>query len=139
MLLGLKVILCLMYLIVTMGEVILSSWSILMYPFIQLLFIVLFIISYMEIYNEKVRDLLKAPLITKTPPSSQGSHNLKVREHPRDGPYVESKPYNVICFISLKPYLNHIVVLNKSSLSLTHTHTHTHQILVDIKFQITKL
>ena len=36
--------------------------------------------SYMEIYNEKVRDLLRAE-----------QKNLRVREHPRDGPYVESK------------------------------------------------
>ena len=36
-------------------------------------------VSYMEIYNEKVRDLLN--------PRSQG--NLRVREHPILGPYVE--------------------------------------------------
>ncbi|MCJ1444761.1 MAG: kinesin-like protein Klp8 [Stictis urceolatum] len=36
-------------------------------------------VSYLEIYNEKVRDLLN--------PSSKG--NLKVREHPATGPYVE--------------------------------------------------
>jgi kinesin family protein 1 len=36
-------------------------------------------VSYMEIYNEKVRDLLN--------PKSQGG--LKVREHPVLGPYVE--------------------------------------------------
>ena len=36
-------------------------------------------VSYMEIYNEKVRDLLN--------PRSVG--NLKVREHPILGPYVE--------------------------------------------------
>lgn len=38
----------------------------------------------MEIYNEKVRDLLD--------PSTGKSavHNLKIREHPKDGPYVES-------------------------------------------------
>lgn len=33
----------------------------------------------MEIYNEKVRDLLN--------PKNKG--NLKIREHPRAGPYVE--------------------------------------------------
>jgi hypothetical protein len=41
--------------------------------------------SFMEIYNEKVRDLLD---------SNSGKnvvHNLKIREHPKDGPYVESK------------------------------------------------
>ena len=36
-------------------------------------------VSYLEIYNEKVRDLLN--------PSNKG--NLKVREHPSTGPYVE--------------------------------------------------
>ncbi|OLL26550.1 Kinesin-like protein unc-104 [Neolecta irregularis DAH-3] len=36
-------------------------------------------VSYMEIYNEKVRDLLN--------PTNKG--NLKVREHPALGPYVE--------------------------------------------------
>ncbi|KAL2728148.1 kinesin-related protein 4-like isoform X2 [Vespula maculifrons] len=43
-------------------------------------------ISYLEIYNERVRDLLK--------PSSS-SHNLKVREHPRLGPYVQGLTYHV--------------------------------------------
>lgn len=36
-------------------------------------------VSYIEIYNEKVRDLLN--------PNNKG--NLKVREHPSLGPYVE--------------------------------------------------
>jgi kinesin family protein 1 len=36
-------------------------------------------VSYIEIYNEKVRDLLN--------PKNKG--NLKVREHPSTGPYVE--------------------------------------------------
>ena len=43
--------------------------------------------SYMEIYNEKVRDLLKMSV----PNSNSPQHNLKVREHPKEGPYVESK------------------------------------------------
>lgn len=43
--------------------------------------------SYMEIYNEKVRDLLKMSVAKSNSPT----HNLKVREHPRDGPYVESE------------------------------------------------
>ncbi|XP_059148242.1 kinesin-like protein KIF16B [Physella acuta] len=38
-------------------------------------------VSYLEIYNEKVRDLLKS--------ASSSKHNLRVREHPRDGPYVQ--------------------------------------------------
>ncbi|KAM4598804.1 kinesin-like protein KIF16B [Fundulus diaphanus] len=41
-------------------------------------------VSYLEVYNERVQDLLK-----KRPPCSEGG-GLKVREHPTDGPYVES-------------------------------------------------
>ena len=39
--------------------------------------------SYLEIYKEHVRDLLRPP--TK----GRVQHNLKVREHPRDGIYVQ--------------------------------------------------
>ena len=38
----------------------------------------------MEIYNEKVRDLLDLNS------GKNAVHNLKIREHPKDGPYVES-------------------------------------------------
>ncbi|XP_073670449.1 kinesin-like protein KIF16B isoform X2 [Paramisgurnus dabryanus] len=38
-------------------------------------------VSYLEIYNERVRDLLRRKM-AKT-------YNLRVREHPKDGPYVE--------------------------------------------------
>ncbi|XP_067297023.1 kinesin-like protein KIF16B isoform X3 [Pseudorasbora parva] len=38
-------------------------------------------VSYLEIYNERVRDLLRRKL-AKT-------YNLRVREHPKEGPYVE--------------------------------------------------
>ena len=46
----------------------------------------------MEIYNEKVRDLLEHRSAGKI------VHGLKVREHPKHGPYVESKSdqYNII-------------------------------------------
>jgi kinesin family protein 16B len=37
-------------------------------------------VSYLEIYNERVKDLLQ--------PSST-NHSLRVREHPRHGPYVQ--------------------------------------------------
>uniref|UniRef100_A0AAQ5ZDX0 Kinesin motor domain-containing protein n=1 Tax=Amphiprion ocellaris TaxID=80972 RepID=A0AAQ5ZDX0_AMPOC len=40
-------------------------------------------VSYLEIYNEHVQDLLRK----RTPPTDGG---LRVREHPRDGPYVEN-------------------------------------------------
>ncbi|XP_038071380.1 uncharacterized protein LOC119740222 isoform X2 [Patiria miniata] len=38
-------------------------------------------VSYLEIYNERVRDLLAS--------SSDTNYTLKVREHPKDGPYVQ--------------------------------------------------
>jgi hypothetical protein len=37
----------------------------------------------MEIYNEKVRDLLEEKS------STQNTVQLKVREHPKSGPYVQ--------------------------------------------------
>lgn len=46
-------------------------------------------VSYMEIYNESVRDLL---------PSNRSKTNqaLKVREHPKDGPYVEDLSHHIV-------------------------------------------
>ncbi|KAK2158584.1 hypothetical protein LSH36_167g07057 [Paralvinella palmiformis] len=38
-------------------------------------------VSYLEIYNEKVRDLLKQ--------DNKSQHSLRIREHPKDGPYVQ--------------------------------------------------
>ena len=49
--------------------------------------------SYLEIYNERVRDLLRA----HQPKSGQPSHTLKVREHPQGGPYVQG--INSIIFL----------------------------------------
>ena len=43
--------------------------------------------SYLEIYNERVRDLLRAT------PKKGDAYNLKVREHPKEGPYVQGKIY----------------------------------------------
>ncbi|XP_012730306.2 uncharacterized protein kif16bb [Fundulus heteroclitus] len=47
-------------------------------------------VSYLEVYNERVQDLLK-----KRPPCSEGG-GLKVREHPTDGPYVENLSKHVV-------------------------------------------
>ena len=44
-------------------------------------------VSYMEIYCERVRDLLSPKKSQSTNVGS--SHNLRVREHPIMGPYVE--------------------------------------------------
>ena len=40
-------------------------------------------ISYLEIYNERARDLLRE--------KNQHQLNLKVREHPKEGPYVQGE------------------------------------------------
>ncbi|XP_048586357.1 kinesin-like protein KIF16B isoform X2 [Nematostella vectensis] len=40
-------------------------------------------VSYLEIYQERVRDLLRPP--TK----GRAAHSLRVREHPKEGPYVQ--------------------------------------------------
>jgi hypothetical protein len=47
------------------------------------MFTLLYIFSYLEIYKEHVRDLLRPPA------KGTAQHNLKVREHPRDGIYVQ--------------------------------------------------
>lgn len=39
-------------------------------------------VSYLEIYNERVGDLLR-------PAKGREKFNLKVREHPKEGPYVQ--------------------------------------------------
>lgn len=40
-------------------------------------------VSFLEIYNERVRDLLRPPI------KGRPVHSLKVREHPKEGPYVQ--------------------------------------------------
>ena len=41
-------------------------------------------VSYLEIYNERVRDLLKYSTQNGNP-----VHKLRIREHPKEGPYVQ--------------------------------------------------
>ena len=45
--------------------------------------------SYLEIYNERVGDLLR-------PAKGKDKYTLKVREHPKEGPYVQGA-----CFAEL--------------------------------------
>ncbi|XP_034537393.1 uncharacterized protein kif16bb isoform X2 [Notolabrus celidotus] len=47
-------------------------------------------VSYLEIYNERVLDLLQS----RSAPTDGGG--LKVREHPQDGPYVENLSKHVV-------------------------------------------
>lgn len=52
-------------------------------------------VSYLEIYNERVKDLL----------TKNSSHNLKVREHPSQGPYVQVfQQCQPLCSAELKSY-----------------------------------
>ncbi|ELT98872.1 hypothetical protein CAPTEDRAFT_195907 [Capitella teleta] len=46
-------------------------------------------VSYLEIYNEKVRDLVKIS-------NSKESHGLRVREHPKEGPYVQDLSKHIV-------------------------------------------
>lgn len=51
--------------------------------------------SYLEICNERVQDLLKK----RASPTDDGG--LSVREHPRHGPYVESKTVFILYSMSI--------------------------------------
>ena len=51
----------------------------------------------MEIYNEKVRDLLGAQ------PGGKVQHSLRVREHPKEGPYVEGNGLHYFTNIVVQP------------------------------------
>ena len=63
-----------------MSEVILTNcWLFLLFNF-----------SYIEIYNERVRDLLRAS------PKKGDVYNLKVREHPKEGPYVQDLTKHIV-------------------------------------------
>lgn len=42
--------------------------------------------SYLEIYNERVKDLLRPSLY-----KAKEKFTLKVREHPKEGPYVQGE------------------------------------------------
>ncbi|BFZ12122.1 hypothetical protein BsWGS_15161 [Bradybaena similaris] len=60
-------------------------------------------VSYLEIYNEKVRDLLRSSSLD----SSKSVHNLRVREHPRDGPYVQDlSKHSVISYDAIASLMN---------------------------------
>lgn len=52
-------------------------------------FTTLTLCSYMEIYKEKVRDLLRHLPETKWKAPPQSVEGLRIRNHPKTGPYVE--------------------------------------------------
>jgi kinesin family member 1 len=67
-------------------------------------------ISFMEIYNERVRDLLTS--------SSSSSSNLRVREHPRQGVYVED-----LSSFAVSSYDEVMKLLSRGSLARTTSST----------------
>lgn len=68
---------------------------ILIFDIIFLNLVLFKIFSYLEIYNERVRDLLRR--------KSSKTFNLRVREHPKEGPYVEGKSeyFTVLFFLGI--------------------------------------
>ena len=50
----------------------------------------------MEIYNEHVRDLLRD--------QNQPQLNLRVREHPKEGPYVQGGTSAAVCWVIRNDY-----------------------------------
>ena len=80
--------------------------------------------SFLEIYNEKVRDLLTAPSSS----SDKIIRGLKVREHPKDGPYVESK---LVVYMCVYVYYN-LAYTRKGIMYMylivceVHIHVHVH-------------
>ncbi|XP_071833183.1 uncharacterized protein [Apostichopus japonicus] len=73
-----------------------------------------FEISFMEIYNEKVRDLL-------APAGSEG-FALKVREHSKDGPYVPDLTKHLV-----SDYAQVLELLEQGMASRTTASTHMHE------------
>ncbi|XP_014777436.1 uncharacterized protein LOC106874278 isoform X1 [Octopus bimaculoides] len=74
-------------------------------------------ISYLEIYNERVRDLLQAP-----PVKQSEKYTLKVREHPKDGPYVQDLSRHLI-----KDNQQIQSLIEKANENRTTSSTHMHQ------------
>ena len=62
-------------------------------------------VSYLEIYNEQCRDLLKKRSKVETP------QLLKVREHPKEGPFVEGKGLCIIPYCMNHYTPNFIIIL----------------------------
>ncbi|XP_065832397.1 kinesin-like protein KIF16B [Oscarella lobularis] len=52
-------------------------------------------VSYLEIYNERVKDLMLPPSANKSD-TVAAPYTLKVREHPDNGPYVENLSRHVV-------------------------------------------
>ncbi|XP_067211353.1 uncharacterized protein [Linepithema humile] len=82
--------------------------------------------SYLEIYNEKVRDLLK--------PSTSAS-GLRVREHPRLGPYVQGLTHHVVRTLgSLMSYVEEGTKARKTASTLQNPSSSRSHALLTVDF-----
>ncbi|KAI0237575.1 Kinesin-like protein KIF16B [Lamellibrachia satsuma] len=73
-------------------------------------------VSYLEIYNERVRDLLHPSL-----PTGGSRYSLKVREHPKDGPYVQDLSQHIV-----KDFQSIQALMDKGNKHRTTAVTHMH-------------
>ncbi|XP_022085926.1 uncharacterized protein LOC110976722 isoform X2 [Acanthaster planci] len=71
-------------------------------------------VSYLEIYNERVRDLLAS--------SSATNYTLKVREHPKDGPYVQDLTKHMVSDFS-----SVVMLIAQGNRNRTTAATHMHE------------
>ncbi|XP_071495658.1 uncharacterized protein [Diadema antillarum] len=72
-------------------------------------------VSFLEIYNERVRDLLAPP--------SRAKYTLRVREHPKDGPYVQDLSHHLV-----SDYEQVLSLMNAGNLQRTTAATHMHEL-----------
>ncbi|XP_008550401.1 uncharacterized protein LOC103573205 isoform X1 [Microplitis demolitor] len=79
-------------------------------------------VSYLEVYNERVRDLLEP---------STSPNNLRVREHPRSGPYVQGlSQHSVETLSSLMSRVEEGTKARKTASTLqNHTSSRSHALL----------
>ncbi|BFZ07014.1 hypothetical protein BsWGS_10053 [Bradybaena similaris] len=74
-------------------------------------------ISYLEIYNERVRDLLQKPVKGR-----RDKYTLKIREHPQTGPYVQDLSKHVV-----KDYLEIQALIDRGNSARVTAATHMHK------------
>nr|XP_054758821.1 uncharacterized protein LOC129264891 isoform X1 [Lytechinus pictus] len=72
-------------------------------------------VSFLEIYNERVRDLLAPP--------NKAKYSLKVREHPKDGPYVQDLSHHLV-----SDYEQVLALMHDGNLLRTTAATHMHEL-----------
>ena len=69
-------------------------------------------ISYYEIYNERVRDLLQPELLKQNE-----KYSLKVREHPKEGPYVKGINQGILFYTNFRKNVKNLNTRKKTTIS----------------------